>query len=66
MNLGCGKLYQHESDDIKVCSDCADLADRIVTRIESAKRNSQSQYGASGGPAKRRRFVFDALSDVLD
>jgi len=66
IHIGCGKLFQPENATIKVCTDCADLADRIVSNIESLKRNSQSQYGISGGPRKRRRFAYDALSDFLD
>jgi len=66
LHLGCGKSFQPDNETMKVCADCADMADRIVARIEQAAANRNSQYGINGGPRKRRRFAFDALADVLN
>ena len=66
-NLGCGKSFQPDNEVMKVCSSCADSADRIVSQIELNKRDSQSQYGISGGARKRKRRAFDdQYADLLD
>ena len=64
-NLGCGKSFQPDNEVMRVCASCADAADRIVSQIE--KRDSQSQYGISGGARKRPRRVLDAqYAELLD
>ena len=67
IHIGCGKLYQPENDTIKVCTDCADLADRIVTRIEQAAQKRKAQNAPVASAAKRRKpLAFDALYGMLD
>jgi hypothetical protein len=68
-NLGCGKSFQPDNTVMRVCAYCADRADRIVSQIEqaSSKRDSQSQYGISGGARKRSRRAFESqYAELLD
>ena len=66
IHIGCGKSFQPENDTIKVCTDCADLADRIVTRIEQAAEKRKAQNAPVSVAKRRKPLAFDALYGMLD